>query len=263
MEQTEEHVAYRSPATNSLQSEPTTGATLEEVDRLLEGIDVGPSGRKEPFTVEELEERQKFVHARRRHAQLAKAPGCFGSPSYRDDTCEACRNCRFNERCEATTTIYASLLDENFGFSIPGPVMATEAIRAHYLCKHNRSKRRGAATRRRHHVAKMSDPVTMIDKECELRLRALKWAVTNTRGDKQVEQLRGREPDIALAWKARARAVLGHGEGASDAQVARMLVRLCPLRTYTRHHARTDRLLMQKLEKKVHVWARFKREPAA
>lgn len=109
----------------------------------------------------------------------------------------------------------------------------------------------------------MNDPVTIIDKECELRLRALKWAVTNTRGDKQVEQLRGREPDIVSAWKAQARSLLLHGEGTSDLQVARMLVMLCPMRTYTRHQARTDRLLIQKLEKKAHVWAKFKHKPPA
>jgi hypothetical protein len=86
------------------------------------------------------------------------------------------------------------------------------------------------------------------------RLALLKGAVQRPKGDKRLEQLVGREDDLATFWQARELAQHQHGEAASDAQVAKVYRDLSADPDFSRHKARSRRHIVQSLEETGMPW---------
>ena len=88
------------------------------------------------------------------------------------------------------------------------------------------------------------------------RLDALLVAVGRIRGDKRIEQLLGRESDLAMFWQAQEHARHRHGAAVSDAQVAAIYCGLSGDDGFNRHKARSRRSVVQYLERSGGPWDR-------
>jgi hypothetical protein len=86
------------------------------------------------------------------------------------------------------------------------------------------------------------------------RLDILQEAVRRARGDKRLEQLQGREGDLAMFWQSLGQARHQHGAAASDAQVAAIYCGLSGDAGFNRHKARSRRSIVQYLERSGGPW---------
>jgi hypothetical protein len=101
------------------------------------------------------------------------------------------------------------------------------------------------------------DPHDLIEQEYRARLEKLRTCIARRQPDKRLEQLRGREEEVALVGKAMKLATLEHGARTSDAKIAATFAGLPGGRPYTRHQACTTRLLIEKLEAPGAIWSSF------
>jgi hypothetical protein len=199
---------------------------------------------------------------RLRRNQAPKAPHCFGSPTLRDANSDSCHRCRFAEECLEAGRVYAKLLVDVFDIAVPKEPRGI-FLREYYVAKQRKANGKYWITEQDRRKARRADDYLRIDKEHQRRLKALLRATASRRTGKRLEQLRGREVDVAFAWKARAYAVIRRAEGTSDADVASVFVSMRPGQSYSRHQARSDRKLIQKLESDARVWAPFVAEKTA
>jgi hypothetical protein len=102
------------------------------------------------------------------------------------------------------------------------------------------------------------DPLIAIDREYQLRLKRLRFVFRQRWRDKRIEQLRGREWEISLFWKAMQIARLKRRSGVSDTVLAAEFTALTsrpePL---TRHQARSFRKLVAQLDSHPFIWGRI------
>jgi hypothetical protein len=88
----------------------------------------------------------------------------------------------------------------------------------------------------------------------EHRLALLTAAVQRPKGDKRLEQLVGREEDLATFWQARELARHQHGSATSDAQVANVYRGLSADPDFNRHKARSRHRIVRFLEEPGMPW---------
>lgn len=100
-----------------------------------------------------------------------------------------------------------------------------------------------------------NDPVNAIEKEAEKRLKSLHVAIKYRRGDKQLEQLVGREKEITEFWKAMKLAELKLGRQPKDSEIAETFAAIQgEPGSSNKDKARTRRKLIAELENKPLVW---------
>ncbi|CAO4165091.1 hypothetical protein [Methylorubrum extorquens] len=130
-----------------------------------------------------------------------------------------------------------------------------------YYERLERHKRRKQEIRseiaREQRAAKRAAPAQRIEAEGRERLKALKLAVRNRRGDKLLEQLVCREEELAEFWVAMKLAALeSHPRAPTDAEVGALFKSrrgvLC-----NKNQARTRRKLVAALEQHRWVWLKF------
>jgi hypothetical protein len=124
-----------------------------------------------------------------------------------------------------------------------------------------RQEERKAEEKRVERKRAKEDPAKAIDKQAEKRLKALKVAVKYRRGDKQLEQLVGREQEITEFWKAMKLAELKLGRPPKDSEIAETFASLRgEPGSSNKDKARTRRKLIAELENKPLVWGSSFRE---
>jgi|NGEPerStandDraft_6_1074524.scaffolds.fasta_scaffold57388_2 hypothetical protein len=184
-----------------------------------------------------------------------------------------CSDCRFSDRCapQATHQVLSLMPGRRLPAPYPDHLIARphdkserarmrHHIREYYTRQSGNSRKRSLVADREYRRKRRLNPdIESIDREFRARLTALRRSVATSHHDKSLEQFRGREIGVARAWKAGQLARLSHGPAASDEKVAciyRKLIR--GVASYSRHQARKDRRLIEKLENIEHVWGAFK-----
>jgi hypothetical protein len=215
------------------------------------------------------------LSARRREAQAQKTPGCFGSPALFESESEECSRCKFSESCRAVGIRErddpdGNVLAMNRFYALPGvprplpsPVAAMALIiliRRYHFHKWQKSASLYARNDRARKRIQRSrtDPAAQLTAEYRKRVNLLRKAVRCIRGDKFLEQLRGREERLAKVWLAEALAQSGAAKKVSAAVVASRVREMTGLH-YSRDQARADRQNIEKLERNPLVWGRFKK----
>jgi hypothetical protein len=101
----------------------------------------------------------------------------------------------------------------------------------------------------------VQEPEKPIEEEFRRRLKALHLAVKYRRGDKLLEQLVGREKEIAVFWKATALVRFRLGRKPTDREVGTLFCELQgDAKPLNKDQARSKRLLIQALEQKSMIW---------
>jgi hypothetical protein len=191
-----------------------------------------------------------------------KAPRCIGMHFLRDETDEDCKTCPFERKCEAVIQKRSRISDLA---GIPRqPIDPSKFyLRKEYLRWHQSDTRKRKLADLEYRRASRAGPGAAIESEGAHRLKALKRATAARLQGKRLEQLRGRENEVTDAWRAKAYALVRYGQHVTDAKVANIFEELRPGRSYTRHQARSDRALIEKLEMAPHVWGAFKQVPGS
>jgi hypothetical protein len=248
---------YESPSERMQMTDDHTDVEVRQ-DELV--YTVGPAGAP---SIDECDAPRHFLEpitVRRKDARAA--PKCFGSPALRDPESSDCARCRYFEGCAIVGEQQRQRIRDGFRLlgrelrssSSTRPIALMQLIRRLYLGQARSGRER---KKRRDRLAKELQrqlAENRIEVEFGRRLRLLQRSIEVGASGKRGEQLRGREMDITIAWKARQLALLQHGSQPSDAQVACILRSLCPARRYSRHQARSDRQLIAKLEQAGGAW---------
>ena len=102
---------------------------------------------------------------------------------------------------------------------------------------------------------KAADDVSRLITAKDERLRLLQSAVLRPKGDKRIQQLVGREEEIAAFWQASELALRQFGAKTSDAQIAGFYRRLTGNIAFNRHQSRSRRAIIRHLEKNGGPWS--------
>lgn len=212
-------------------------------------------------------------------------PWCFGRPGCVDLGSATCRACNSASDCKEVAArtetqrfkrVAARLIRESQPVLArsedPADLAETVAltiernrasalpmlhsVRDFYVARHNRAKAKYQEADRDYQRKKRAKASRegRIAKDHMRRLRALGRPERHKWEDKRLEQLRGREEEIALFWKSLALAHLKHGPNVSDAKVAEGFRALSGTPVFTRHQARSRRRLIAELERPGGVW---------
>jgi len=214
-------------------------------------------------------------------------PLCYGRPGYFDEKARTCRRCSSMGDCRSTVEVTRreraakkacelhevrpdriATTDASLGMSVSQTNGAStdntraacpilHAMRDAFAVSHARSRGRYQRHDREYQRHRRANPrpEDLLEAEYLRRLRALRRALQHKWPDKRLEQLRGREAEIALFWKARQLALLKYGSRVSDAKVAEEFRSLpAAPSSFTRHQTRSLRKLVEKLERPGGVW---------
>lgn len=215
-------------------------------------------------------------------------PLCFGRMHSFDLQSEDCRSCRFSTTCEVTAREnrrrYKEWFERNSigindmgivwrrdrmfpvkGVAAPPPPSegptsenarkALDGLRAFWLKKSADSRRHELQGDRSYQAHRRANPTAadLIERYHNQRLRLLLQALGRPRLDKRLQQVRGREEELAKFWKIARTAAHNLGRAPSDAELA--LIAGKEGLHLSRHQVRGRRLLVADLEAPRGPWA--------
>lgn len=142
--------------------------------------------------------------------------------------------------------------------SLPETRLWKEKLERQWELEAKLARKRKVEAERERRAAIRRAPETEIERQAKKRRKLLELAVRTIRGSKRLEQLHGREQELATFWQAGKLAELRLGRSPSDAEWGAQFVALrgegfeC-----TKHQARSLRRLAGWLETDPMVWGRI------
>lgn len=206
-------------------------------------------------------------------------PNCFGSEFLRNPASADCGPCKFSESCKKTIVDEIPLLEtarnaRKAHFRITGRDKLPPAdpkrieflrniLRGHHLAKFRKARKQKRTKDKAYQQERRANPAaeTLIEKELQARLAALRYAVAWPGKNKYLQQLRGREEMIIAVWEAQQHARLVHGITASAAKVANAFNEMVGPDCLSTDQATTYQRHFKKLEQLPHAWKRFVKAP--